>query len=91
MTSELADHASTMLQDRCGILTEATLTDGKKIVIHNIAWARDMGAASDHITTNISPRPSVSHTVDFFTTDEVALLIAPESGAVLYSKPAAKA
>ena len=91
MTSELADHVSTLLRGRCGSLTEATLTDGKKIVIHNIAWGRDMGAASDHITTNISPGPSVPHTVDFFTTDKVALLIAPESGAVLYRKPADEA
>ena len=91
MTQEVADHVSELLQARNGVPTEAILRDGKAITIHNIAWGRDMGAVNDHITTNISPAPDCRHTVDFFVTDQVALLVAPESGAVLYCRVADEA
>jgi hypothetical protein len=88
MESEAVDLVSHLLQGRCGKQTEATLSDGRIITIHNIAWGRDIGASVDHITTNISPSPDTQHTVDFFTTDKVALLVALESGTVLYRRVA---
>ncbi|MBJ6983032.1 hypothetical protein [Luteimonas sp. MC1572] len=91
MTHDPADLVSEALQGRCGSLTTATLAGGKSIEIHNIAWGRDMGELFDHITTNISPSPSVPHTVDVFTTDKVLVLIASESGAVLYRRAADEA
>ena len=86
MTIELVDPVLEALQARCGSLTVATLADGQSIEIHNVAWGRDMGELFDHITTNISPAPDSPHTVDFFTTDKVLLLVAQESGSVLYRK-----
>jgi hypothetical protein len=91
MTQDHVDPVSEALQARCGVSTTAILADGKAIEIHNIAWARDMGELTDHITTNISPSPDCPHTVDFFTTDRVLSLVAPESGAVLYCRPADEA
>ena len=91
MTDDPFDPVSKALQARCGSTTTAVLADGKKIEIHNIAWGRDMSEPFDHITTNISPSPDCPHTVEFFTTDKVVLLMAPESGAVLYRKAADEA
>ncbi len=91
MTHDPVDPVSESLQARCGSITTAILADGKNIEIHNIAWGRDMGEPFDHITTNISPSPDCPHTVEFFTTDKVVLLMAPESGAVLYRKAADEA
>jgi hypothetical protein len=80
------DQVSAILQSRCGSLTVAELADGRLLEIHNVAWGRDMGDAVDHITTNVSPSPSVPHTLDFFFTNEVARLVASESGDVLYRR-----
>jgi hypothetical protein len=78
------DPVSEILASRDGSPTEALLSDGRRIIIHNIAWGRDAGDVRDHITTNISPSPSVVHSIDFFRTEEVTLLVDPASGAVLY-------
>ena len=86
MSDEHADPVSEALQARCGVLTVATLAGGKSIEIYNVAWGRDMGDPFDHITTNVSPSPKCPHSVDFFTTDKVMLLVAAESGSVLYRK-----
>jgi len=86
--SPVDDEVSAVLQRRCGMLTIAEMTDGRQLEIHNIAWGRDMGDAVDHITTNISPAPSSPHTIDFFFTREVARLVSPESGEVLYDREA---
>ena len=91
MTRDHVDPVSEALQARCGVLTVATLSSGKSVEIHNVAWGRDMGEAFDHITTNISPAPDCPHTIDVFTTDKVVLLLAPESGTVLYRKAAGEA
>jgi hypothetical protein len=84
--SAVEDRVSAILQSRCGSLTVAELVDGRRLEIHNVAWGRDMGDFVDHITTNISPSPSVPHTLDFFFTNEVVRLFAPESGEVLYRR-----
>lgn len=84
MTSEQGELVSTILQQRCGAITEVLLSGNRVIAVHNVAWGRDMGASFDHFTSNISPPPSQFHTVDFFYANEVIRLVAKETGHVLF-------
>lgn len=87
MEQELPDPVTTILRERDGVPTVAVTAAGRRYLVHNIAWGRDMGESRDHITTNISPSPSCEHDVDFFKTCEILTLLAAESGAVLYQAP----
>ena len=87
MDQELPDPVTTILRERDGVPTVAVTAAGRRYLVHNIAWGRDMGETRDHITTNISPGPSCEHDIDFFKTGEIVALLAAESGAVLYRAP----
>jgi hypothetical protein len=82
---ENVDRVSEILEARCAELTVATLADGRRLIVHNVACGRDTAADFDHITTNISPAPSVPHTVDFFHANEIVQLEC-EDGNVLYRR-----
>ena len=84
MTDQLLDPVTAILCERNGLPTLAIRTSGEQCIIHNIVWGRDIGAPYDHITTNVSPTPECKHEIDFFHTVDVASLLAPESGVVLY-------
>lgn len=43
-----------------GQATDVQLRDGRRFVVINIAWGQDMGDPEFHITTNISPAPSLA-------------------------------
>jgi hypothetical protein len=81
------DPIAQLLEARCTEITIAVLADGRRLTVHNAVCGRDIGASCDHVTTNISPEPSVPHTVDFFRTDEVVQL-EDEEGCLLYRRPA---
>jgi hypothetical protein len=85
MTKDQGEHIKNILESRSGLLTEIRLVSGQTFVAYNVAAGRDMGVDFDHFTTNISPSPAGSHTVDFFHADQVASLIAKESGNVLFA------
>lgn len=83
---ESDDPVAQILEARCAELTIAVLTDGRRLTVHNAVCVRDIGAACDHVTTNVSPAPCVPHTVDYFQTDEV-LQLEGEDGRLLYRRP----
>ena len=85
MTKDQGKLIKGILESRSGLLTEVRLVSGQTFVVHNVAAGRDMGVDFDHFTTNISPSPADSHTVDFFHADKVASLTAMESGNVLFA------
>jgi hypothetical protein len=84
MTNDEGALVSRLLQQRCDSATEATLRDGRRLIVHNVAWGRDLGLPFDHFTTNISPPPGFPHTLDFFRADEVVRLVAVETGTVIF-------
>ena len=71
-----------LFNDRDGMPTTVRLRDGRELTVWNIAWGYDMGDDRAHITTNCSPEVE-DMPMDFFSTDEVAEIRAPETGAVL--------
>jgi len=83
MKPNLADKALQLLRARSGVRTDVTLTDGRTVPVWNVAWGRDIGDDYDHVTTNISPAPPTEDQVDFFYTDEIMVIVDPESGTVL--------
>lgn len=70
------------LRSRDGRLTEVALTDGTKLPVLNIAWGYDAGDVFAHVTTNVSPFVD-GMPMDFFSTEFVAAVIDPLSGADL--------
>jgi hypothetical protein len=85
MTKDQGELVTSILESRSGLLTEVLLVSGQTFVVHNVAAGRDMGVDFDHFTTNISPTPVGSHTIDFFHADQVASITAMESGNVLFA------
>ena len=69
-----------------GLRTRVTLTDGRKLSVHNIAWGQDMADPEYHVTTNISPSPPGPHAVDIFSTGDVASIIDPQTGRVHFER-----
>ena len=59
------------------------LSGPRSLEVFNIAWGEDMGDDYEHLTTNISPDIDGT-TVDLFFTDEVARIVDPASGALLW-------
>lgn len=83
MNPEIGETICKILEKRCDLETHVKLDDGRKIVVWNIAWGKDIGDEYDHITTNISPDPDCGHTVDFFYTSEVVEVIDPENNSLI--------
>jgi len=75
-----------VLRERDGLRTHVTLTDGRELDVHNIAWGQDMADSEYHVTTNISPAPLVPHVIDIFSTGEVASIADPQSGRVHFER-----
>jgi hypothetical protein len=62
--------------------TCVTLSNGQKILIHDVAWGRDAGDIWEHVTANCSPLVA-GRDVHFFILSEVASVSDPETGKVL--------
>jgi hypothetical protein len=73
-----------ILQQRDTTPTYVHLTDGRCLLVLNIAWGQDFGDPEFHITSNISPSPACAHTVDLFWSSEVKRIVDPTSGVSLY-------
>jgi hypothetical protein len=52
-------------------------------MIFNIAWGYDIGNEFSHVTTNVSPDVGGAE-IDFFFTEDVASVVDPETGVVLF-------
>ena len=52
-------------------------------MIFNIAWGYDIGDEFSHVTTNVSPDVAGAE-IDFFSTEDVASVVDPETGGVLF-------
>lgn len=72
-----------LLQARDGEPTKVELSGDRKLTVLNIAWGEDLGDDYEHLTANISPSVG-SKVTDLFHTDEVAKLLDPTTGAVLW-------
>ncbi len=59
------------------------LSGSRVLDVFNIAWGGDIGDEYEHITSNISPNVEGA-SVDLFFTDEIARIVDPVSGAVLW-------
>jgi hypothetical protein len=70
------------LQGRDGVLTEVELSNGSVLRVWNIACGYDAGDSWAHVSTNVSPDVPGEH-FDFFFTQDVRSVRAPESGDVL--------
>jgi hypothetical protein len=75
-----------VLRERDGVRTRVTLADGRELSVHNIAWGQDMADPEYHVTTNISPAPTVPHVIDICRTDEVVSIADPQSGRVYFER-----
>jgi hypothetical protein len=72
-----------LLKARDGQSTKLELSGPRSLEVFNIAWGEDIGDDYEHITTNISPEVNGT-TVDLFFADEVASVIDPASGKILW-------
>jgi hypothetical protein len=72
-----------VFHERDGRPTRVEMADGSAVIAFNIAWGYDMGDEYSHVTTNASPFVDGA-SLDFFCTSDVARLIDPESGRVLF-------
>jgi hypothetical protein len=72
-----------LLQERDGRPSEVALRDGRRLMIFNIAWGYDIGDEFSHVTTNVSPDVGGAE-IDFFSTEDVASVVDPETGVVLF-------
>jgi hypothetical protein len=69
-------------RDRDGVPSEVVLRDGSRLLIFNISWGYDPNGATAQVTTNISPSIEGAP-VELFTTNAVAAINDPETGAPL--------
>lgn len=74
-----------ILERRTGVETTVKMATGETCAVFNLAWGRDMGAAWEHVTTNISPDVEGA-SLDFFLTDDVVKLEDPRTGETLWEK-----
>jgi len=74
-----------ILERRTGVETTVRMATGETYAVFNLAWGRDMGAAWEHVTTNISPDVEGA-SLDFFLTDDVVKLEDPRTGETLWEK-----
>lgn len=72
-----------ILQGRDGVASQVVLSDGRKLIVVNIAWGYDLGEQFAHVTTNVSPGVDGA-AVDVFSTMLVEAIVDPGDGAVLY-------
>jgi len=72
-----------LLEARDGQKTRVDLSGQRNFEVFNIAWGEDIGDDYEHITSNISPEVDGAR-VDLFFTDEVARVIDPTNGAILW-------
>jgi hypothetical protein len=84
--SSTATHVVDVLKQRQGTLTQIELLDGRQLAVYNIAWGQDFGDPEYHITSNISPAPSVPPRIDIFSSGDVKQVSDPSSGQVFYEK-----
>jgi hypothetical protein len=73
-----------LLVDRHGAPSQVILQCGAELTVFNIAWGYDQGEVFAHVTTNISPEVEGA-SKDFFFTHEVAQVIDPTDGRVLFA------
>jgi len=84
--TSLPDHCRlivALLQSRDGQETAVELSQDRRLFVFNIAWGDDLGDEFEHITTNISPSVDGAP-IDLFFTDEVARVVDPVSGEILW-------
>lgn len=72
-----------VLRARDGKETGVLLSNERALTVYNIAWGDDLGDDFEHVTTNASPKVDGA-TIDLFFTDEVASIIDPLSGILLW-------
>jgi hypothetical protein len=72
-----------VLETRADRESIVVLRDGRRLAVYDIAWGYDLGDSWAHVTTNVSPG-SQEAPVDFFFTSEVALVIDPETGGLVF-------
>ena len=82
------DRVLDALRYKDGEACDVTLENGDVVRVFNIAWGFDMDNPVAHITTNISPSPPDTHTVDYFEADEVVKIVHVETMAVLFEQKA---
>lgn len=80
-----ADPITEILRGRDGVGTVVVLRDGRRLHVHNIAWGRDSGEPSDHITRNISPTPPGA-SIDFFQTAEVEVILDADTQTAIFER-----
>ena len=71
-----------VLQARDGIATIVHLEDSARLSVFDIAWGYDAADTHSHITSNISPGVEGA-SIDFFRTDNVVMLVDPETNVTL--------
>ncbi len=72
-----------LIMARDGKPTMVELSGDRSLTVFNIAWGEDLGDAYEHLTANASPFVGDA-APDMFFTDEVATLVDPNTGAVLW-------
>ena len=73
-----------VLRERDGVETVVVLRDGRRLVVHDIAWGYDIGDEWAHVTTNVSPGVDGA-SIEFFSTIEVMEMIDPDTNGVIYT------
>ena len=82
VTEGLGSPIRKLLEQRSGMVTCVTLSNGQQILVHDVAWGRDAGDMWEHVITNCSP-PVAGRDVHFFILSDVASVSDPETGKVL--------
>lgn len=74
-----------LLASRDGVPTTVRLVTGEELLVHNIAWGRDLGDLWEHVTTNCSPFIE-GQPIDLFLTSHVVTVTDPATGRTLYEQ-----
>lgn len=83
---EHAERALQILRFRGGQPTEVILTSGRRIVVSDVAWGRDIDDEFDNVTANASP-PTDQRQIHFFFTSEISAVVDPSTGETLFEGP----
>ncbi|MFO1014364.1 MAG: hypothetical protein U1E50_11440 [Caulobacteraceae bacterium] len=84
MTPVQGEQIIELLRAHDGHRLTVVLADGQELAVTNIAWARDLGADYDHVTTNVSPDVQDA-AIDFFLTCDVRSIHDPATNAALFT------
>ena len=89
ITEGLGTPIRKLLEQRSGMSTCVMLASGQQILVHDVAWGRDVGDVWEHVTANCSPLVA-GHDVHLFSCQKWPVYLIQKPARFLWNKSPAR-